>query len=203
MSSQIGNGSLIQRGIKVIQVGGPILDGRIVRSWRSLTCLDDLDRELGAVGFGEIGLFFQFRGNRAVIDLACVAILVEFKQLRAIALQRLCPWHLSLLTRTFSVAVLPIATSFHVRWSGIAGPVWRMPTAGARTRRQALPFATRHPHLERRQFEQWLAFGHRAVLAHEPLSDAAGLLGARSVICIFMASMMAISVSALDAVASR
>src|SRR4029077_6915693 len=117
---------------KVIEVGGPVLDGRSFAHC-ALSLLDDLDRELGAVGLGEIGLFFQFRGNRAVIDLAGVAILVELEQLRSDRLATIVPLAFVPVDANFQrcgVAHCHFLPRSHV---GHRRPVWRMPTAGART----------------------------------------------------------------------
>ncbi len=48
----------------------------------SPSLLDDLDGEFGTVRLGQVGLFLQAGRHRAVADLARVAVLVEFEQLR-------------------------------------------------------------------------------------------------------------------------
>src|SRR5262245_24626484 len=53
--------------------------------------LDDLDRELGAVGLGKVGLFLQLRGYGTVVDLARIAKLVELEQFRSDRLAAIMP----------------------------------------------------------------------------------------------------------------
>ena len=67
--------------IEMIEVGGPVLDRRTLAHGSPLR-LDDLDRELGAVRLGEVGLVLQAGRHRAVALLARVAVLVELEQLR-------------------------------------------------------------------------------------------------------------------------
>src|SRR5262245_20946537 len=69
-----------------------------------------------------------------------------------------------------------MATSFHVRRSGPAASLAHAHTRGKDPLAKVCRWA-RCPHLERGQFEQGLAFGHRAVLADQPFADAASLLG--------------------------
>src|SRR5215470_8759233 len=89
ISSQIGNGSLIQRASRWSKSVAQSLTGG--RSLIAPSLLDDLDRELWAVGFGKIGFFLQFRGDQAVIDLVRIAEFIELEQLRCDRLAAIVP----------------------------------------------------------------------------------------------------------------
>src|SRR5689334_22646023 len=81
ISSQIGKGSLTQLGLRWSKsVAQSLTGGRALMASPSL--FDDLDGKFWTVRLGQVGLFLQAGWHRAVADLACITVLVEFEQLR-------------------------------------------------------------------------------------------------------------------------
>src|SRR5262245_30242319 len=114
ISSQIGKGSLIQRGSRWSK---SVLQSLTGGRWLiAPSFLDDLDRELGTVGFGKVGFFLQLGGNRAVIDLMRVAELIELEQFRRDRLAAIVPLAFFPVDANLQCCAIGHTLSFHVRW---------------------------------------------------------------------------------------